>query len=211
MLPSSSEDIDRMGAASSIGSSDSQRAIQRYARLAFAVVLAWLAVGAFRGESGYIPLLSDIDLAIHEFGHMLFMPFGIPILGRTMVILGGSLTQVAFPLLFVGYFLRKREDGRRRDAFAAMVCLWWSAINLLDVSIYCADSRAGELTLPRRTDGQGKRRARLVQPSQRLGTARAGHHDCALDARDRVRRVPRQHHRRSLDRGTTTARAARES
>jgi len=78
---------------------------------------------------------------------MLFMPFGITVLGRTMVILGGSLTQVAFPLLFFGYFLRKREDGRRRDVFAAMVCLWWSAINLLDVAIYCADSRAGELML----------------------------------------------------------------
>ena len=107
-------------------------------------MLAW---SAFRGESGYVPLLGDIDLAIHEFGHMLFMPFGIPVLGRTMVILGGSLTQVAFPLLFVGYFLRKREDGQRRDVFAAMVCLWWSAINLLDVAIYCADSRAGELML----------------------------------------------------------------
>ena len=51
--------------------------------------------------------------------------------GFTMVILGGSLTQVAFPLLFFGYFLRKREDGRRHDVFAAMVCLWWSAIGLL--------------------------------------------------------------------------------
>ncbi|HEY6088434.1 MAG TPA: hypothetical protein VD771_01470, partial [Gemmatimonadaceae bacterium] len=65
----------------------------------------------------------------------------------TMVIFGGSLTQVAFPLLFFGYFLRTREDGGRRDVFAAMVCLWWSAINLLDVAIYCADSRAGELML----------------------------------------------------------------
>ena len=117
------------------------------ARLAFAGLLVLLAWSAFHGESGYVPLLSDINLAIHEFGHMLFMPFGIPVLGRTMVILGGSLTQVAFPLLFAGYFLRKREDGRRRDVFAAMVCLWWSAINLLDVSIYCADSRAGELML----------------------------------------------------------------
>jgi hypothetical protein len=132
---------------SSVGSTDSPRAIQSFARLALAAVLALLAWSAFRGESGYVPLLGDIDLAIHEFGHMLFMPFGIPILGRTMVILGGSLTQVAFPLLFVGYFLRKRDDGRRRDLFAAMVCLWWSAINLLDVSIYCADSRAGELML----------------------------------------------------------------
>jgi hypothetical protein len=137
-----------MGATSpSISSTDSPRAAKSYARLALAVVLALLAWSAFRGESGYVPLLSDIDLAIHEFGHMLFMPFGIPVLGRMMVILGGSLTQVAFPLLFFGYFLRKRENGRRRDVFAAMVCLWWSAINLLDVAIYCADSRAGELML----------------------------------------------------------------
>jgi hypothetical protein len=137
-----------MGATtSSVGSSDSPRTAQSYARLALATVLALLAFSAFHGESGSIPLLSDIDLAVHEFGHMLFMPFGIQFLGSTMVILGGSLTQVAFPLIFAGYFLRKREDGRRRDAFAAMVCLWWSGINLLDVSIYCADSRAGELML----------------------------------------------------------------
>ena len=133
--------------SSSVGSSDSPPTIQSYARLALAGLLALLAFSAFHGESGYIPLLGDIDLAIHEFGHMLFMPFGIPVLGRTMVILGGSLTQVAFPLLLFGYFLKKRDDGRRRDVFAAMVCLWWSAINLLDVSIYCADSRAGELML----------------------------------------------------------------
>jgi hypothetical protein len=137
-----------MGTTSSlVGSSDSTRTLQSYARFALVGLLAWLAWSAFRDELGYVPLLGDIDLAIHEFGHMLFMPFGIPFLGRTMVILGGSLTQVAFPLLFVGYFLRKREDGRRRDAFAAMVCLWWSSINLLDVAIYCADSRAGELML----------------------------------------------------------------
>jgi hypothetical protein len=137
-----------MGAtSSSVGSTVSQRTLQSYARLALVGLLAWLAWAAFRDELGYVPLLSEIDLAIHEFGHMLFMPFGIPLLGRTMVILGGSLTQVAFPLLFVGYFLRKREDGRRRDVFGAMACLWWSAINLLDVAIYCADSRAGELML----------------------------------------------------------------
>ena len=147
MSPSSSDEVEMGAMSPSIGSTDSPRTAQSYMRLAFVALLAWLAFGAFHGEDGYVPLLGDIDLAIHEFGHMLFMPFGIPILGRTMVILGGSLTQVAFPLLFFGYFLKKREDGRRRDAFAAMVCLWWSGINLLDVSIYCADSRAGELML----------------------------------------------------------------
>ena len=144
-----------MGATSpSIPSSDSPRTLQRYARLAFAVVLALLVWSAFRNEYGYIPLLSDIDLAIHEFGHMLFMPFGIQFLGNTMMILGGSLTQVAFPLIFFGYFLRKHDDAPRRDVFAAMVCLWWSGINLLSVAIYCADSRAGQLMLLDGSTGQ---------------------------------------------------------
>jgi hypothetical protein len=137
-----------MGATTSpVSSIDSPRTIERYLRLAFAALLAWLTWLAFHNEYGNVPLVTDVSTAIHEFGHMLFMPFGIPILGRTMVILGGSLTEVAFPLLFVGYFLRKREDGRRRDVFAAMVCLWWSAIGLLATAIYCGDSRAGKLML----------------------------------------------------------------
>jgi len=155
MSPSSSDELDPTGAtSSSVGSSDSPRALQTYARLALTVVLACLAWIAFRDELGYVPLLSDIDLAIHEFGHMLFMPFGIQFLGSTMMILGGSLTQVAFPLLFFGYFMRKQGDGRRRDLFAAMVCLWWSGINLLSVAIYCADSRAGQLMLLDGSTGQ---------------------------------------------------------
>src|ERR1700692_1361019 len=143
-----------MGTTSSLaGSSDSPRTLQRYGRLPLAAVLSGLAWGASRDELGYVPLLSDIDLAIHEFGHMLFMPFGIQFLGNTMMILGGSLTQVAFPLIFFGYFMRKHEDSPR-DLFAAMVCLWWSGINLLSVAIYCADSRAGQLMLIDGSTGQ---------------------------------------------------------
>src|SRR4051812_16452616 len=89
-------------------STDSAVTIQSHLRLAFAALLAWLTWAAFHDAYGNVPIVSDVSTAIHEFGHMLFMPFGIPILGRTMVILGGSLTEVAFPLLFVGYFLRKR-------------------------------------------------------------------------------------------------------
>ena len=140
--------------SSSISSDDLSRNAQRYARLGFAVVLALITIYAFRDEYGYVPLLGDVDLAIHEFGHMLFMPFGIQLLGNTMVILGGSLTQVAFPLIFAGYFMHPRQDGQRRDVFAAMACFWWSGINLLDVAIYCADSRAGQLMLLDGSTGQ---------------------------------------------------------
>jgi len=136
-----------MGATPSpVSSTNSVLAGRRYVRIALIVVLAFVAWSAFRDEYGSVPILGDVDTAIHEFGHMLFMPFGIPILGRTMVILGGSLTQVAFPLVFVVYFMRQRDE-KQRDVFAAMVCVWWSAINLLDVAVYCADSRAGRLML----------------------------------------------------------------
>jgi hypothetical protein len=154
MSPSSSDEVEMGATSPSIDSADSPRTLPRYARLALAMLLALLAWSAFRNEYGYIPLLSDIDLAIHEFGHMLFMPFGIQFLGNTMMILGGSLTQVAFPLIFFGYFFRKQDDGRRCDLFAAMVCLWWSGINLLSVAIYCADSRAGQLMLIDGSTGQ---------------------------------------------------------
>lgn len=136
-----------MGVTSSpTTSTNAEIAGRRYARLALVVLLALLAWSAFHDEYGAVPILSDVDTAVHEFGHMLFLPFGIPILGRTMFILGGSLTQVAFPLLFFGYFMSQRKE-KERDVFAAMTCLWWSSMNLLSVAVYCADSRAGQLML----------------------------------------------------------------
>jgi hypothetical protein len=116
--------------------------IARWARVALTVVLLLVGWKAFHDEYGYVPLLGDINLAVHEFGHILFMPFG-----DTMTILGGSLTQVLFPLVFLAYF-------SRRDPHAATVCLWWAAINVLSVAIYCADARAGELMLITGQTGQ---------------------------------------------------------
>src|SRR3954463_16821159 len=104
----------------------------RIARLLLTLLLAYGAHVAFHDEYGYVPLVSDIDLAVHEFGHMLFMPFGFAFAGDTMVILGGSLFQVALPLIFVGYFLF--GPRRTRDLHAATVCLWWAGINLLGVA-----------------------------------------------------------------------------
>ena len=115
------------------------------------LLLAFLGVRAFQDEFGQVPLVSGIDLAIHEFGHNLFQPFGWAFFGETGVVLGGSLTQFVFPLIFVGYFLFSKKH---RDIQGAMCCLWWSAINLLGVSIYAADARAGALTLINGLTGQ---------------------------------------------------------
>lgn len=67
---------------------------------------------------------------IHEFGHILFSPFG-----EFMHLLGGSLLQVALPLVFGGIFLVKT-----RDPFAAAVMLWWSAVAVMDVAPYVYDA-----------------------------------------------------------------------
>jgi hypothetical protein len=126
---------------------DDLPAIIRWARVLLTLALIPIGRGAFRSEYGEVPLLSDLDLAVHEFGHILFTPFG-----ETMMVLGGSLTQVAFPLIFAGYFLWARDS--RRDVHAAMACLWWTSINMLGVAIYAADARHGQMMLVNGQTGQ---------------------------------------------------------
>jgi hypothetical protein len=131
---------------------DDYPAIVRWARIALTLALVPLSWYAFHDRYGKVPMIGAMDLMIHEFGHVFFRPFGIAFLGRTMVILGGSLMQVCVPLIFMFYFLRNREGAR--DPHAAMVCLWWSSMNLLDVSVYCADARARVLMLISGETGQ---------------------------------------------------------
>lgn len=142
----------RVRASEAPATRDDYPTIIRWSRILITVALVPLSWYTFHDRYGKVPFLGAIDLAIHEFGHMLFMPFGIPFLGRTMVILGGSLTQVALPLIFMAYFLRNKEG--HRDPHAAMICLWWSSMNLVDVAVYCADARAGVLMLVSGETGQ---------------------------------------------------------
>jgi hypothetical protein len=84
----------------------------------------------------YWDLLDDLTLAIHEAGHLVFQPFGEQ--GMT---LGGSLFQVLVPLVFVVYFLR------RRQRFAAAFVMAWVGASLFNVATYIGDARAQELPL----------------------------------------------------------------
>jgi hypothetical protein len=78
-----------------------------------------------------------VHLPFHEAGHVFLMPFG-----RFLSVLGGSLFQVAIPLLCGAVFLLKN-----RDAFAASVTLWWAGQSLMDLAPYVADARALRLPL----------------------------------------------------------------
>ena len=113
---------------------DSSAWLQR-SRLGFIVLVA--LYGLLRlANAEWWDLLDDLNLAVHEAGHIVFMPFG-----ETMMVLGGSLFQVLAPAAFVAYFLRSRQR------YAAAVTTAWVAQSLVNVSRYIGDARAQELPL----------------------------------------------------------------
>lgn len=104
-------------------------------RAGFLVIVAVYATVRLRNVE-YWDLLDDLDLAVHEAGHLVFSAFG-----ETATVLGGSLFQVLVPAAFVGYFARTRQR------YAAAVTLAWVGVNLLNVARYIGDARAQELPL----------------------------------------------------------------
>jgi hypothetical protein len=108
---------------------------QRLLRLLVATgigVYGWIRFA----NAEYWDLLDDVNLAIHEAGHLVFNP-----LGDHPGVLGGSLFQVIVPAAFVAYFLV------RQDRFAASVVMAWVGASLGNVARYIADARAQELPL----------------------------------------------------------------
>ena len=105
------------------------------ARVAALALIAIYAIARIRNPEYWDPL-DDLDLAVHEAGHLVFSGFG-----ETLTILGGSLFQVIVPAAFVGYFVKTRQR------YAASVTMAWVGVNLLNVSRYIGDARAQELPL----------------------------------------------------------------
>jgi hypothetical protein len=90
-------------------------------RLVMMDIPAWEMGGSF---------MHLVLLPFHEFGHILFRPFG-----EFMMLLGGSLFQVMVPLMLGGYFLVKN-----RDPFAGALMLWWAAAAIVDTAPYIYDA-----------------------------------------------------------------------
>ena len=84
--------------------------------------MSWSSIGG--------SFLHNVNLPFHEFGHVLFSPFG-----RFMTLLGGSLFQVLMPLGLGIALLWKYKNP-----FAASIMLWWSGQNFIDVAPYIADA-----------------------------------------------------------------------
>ncbi len=110
-------------------------------KLTFQWVVAILAIVLLAAltysRNGWTPWLSNVDLGIHELGHML--AFWAP---ELLVQAAGSLLQVAVPLGFAAYFFRARGDR-----LAALLMLAWAAESLNNVAVYIYDATRRALPL----------------------------------------------------------------
>ena len=108
--------------------------------LAFSAFFIWgwsFILGGIDWQSIGGSFLHNINLPFHEFGHLLFMPFG-----RFWHISGGSLFQILLPLLILLGFSIQQKDN-----FGASIMLWWCGQNFIDVSPYIADAQLRALPL----------------------------------------------------------------
>lgn len=105
-------------------------------KIIFAALLSvyflWIAWDPMQGC-----FLDNVDLPIHETGHLLFRPFG-----EFMMVAGGSLFQVIFPLVFFGYFA-----FWQRSYYSASIVLLWVGQSILNVWVYASDAIVGKLVL----------------------------------------------------------------
>ena len=108
---------------------------ERTARQAVSLLLLLYGFWIMRTPDGY-HFLDDVDLPIHETGHLVF-GWG----GEVVTALGGTLFQLIVPAAFAVYF------ALRRDWHAATVPVWWMGQNGWNIARYVADARAQELPL----------------------------------------------------------------
>lgn len=104
-------------------------------------ITGFIAIYGFLGSwdpsyDGPFMWLHFSNLAIHETGHLLFMPFG-----HFLMLLGGSLTQILFPAAFVVYFFISGQF------FSSALTLFWTGQNFMDVGVYMRDAPARLLPL----------------------------------------------------------------
>ena len=106
-----------------------------YPKLIFAILLTiyflWIAYAPMQGS-----FLDMVDLPIHETGHIIFGIFG-EVIGMA----GGTLFQLIFPAVFVGYFWWNEKY------YSAAIVLFWVGQSFINVHIYAQDAIAMQLPL----------------------------------------------------------------
>lgn len=104
-----------------------------------ALILGYLIYAALRSlnDPDYGNIFFGITLAFHEMGHILFAPFG-----ELLMVAGGSITQLAIPVIAALLLL-----WRQRDYFGFAVCGAWLGFSALNLARYVGDARALQLPL----------------------------------------------------------------
>jgi hypothetical protein len=101
------------------------------AALAVLLALSW------RSDGWLARIVSGADLVFHEAGHPIFGLLG----SRFLMFLGGTLGQLAFPVVSALAFARRRRTA------AVGVAVVWLGFNLVEVGRYAADAAARALPL----------------------------------------------------------------
>lgn len=83
----------------------------------------------FLSDPLYSSWFSALTLGLHELGHLLFRPFG-----EWLMVAGGSITQVAAPLIAAALLFRQP------DFFAIAVCGGWLSTSLFEMATYMGDA-----------------------------------------------------------------------
>jgi len=106
-----------------------------YPKLIFAVLLSlyFLSIAYAPLQGSFLDL---VDLPIHETGHLLFRPFG-----EFMMIAGGTILQLLFPAIFVGYFWWNEKY------YSAAIVLFWVGQSFLNVFVYAGDAVVMQIVL----------------------------------------------------------------
>lgn len=104
-------------------------------KLIFAILATiyflWIAIVPMNGS-----FLDLVDLPIHETGHLIFQPFG-----EFVMVAGGSIFQIIFPAVFVGYFVWNEKP------YSASIVLFWVGQSILNVWVYASDAVVMQLVL----------------------------------------------------------------
>jgi hypothetical protein len=84
----------------------------------------------------YWTIFAGITLGVHEAGHVVFGAFG-----ELLGVAGGSIMQLAVPVIVALLFLRQREY------FGISVALAWLSMSLRNLATYIGDARSQDLPL----------------------------------------------------------------
>ena len=85
---------------------------------------------------GFPPYMDLVFIPVHEGGHLLFRFFG-----EFVAVAGGTLLQLAVPVLLAAYFVFHRQVQ------GAAFCIFFFFEQFLPIATYMADARAQELPL----------------------------------------------------------------